>query len=149
MIKNYIKELDFILVTLISEYENINEGVKFYQEEAPKSTTETVTELVVAKYGLKEWEINVLFHHLLIDKHIISIEPLTISLGGIVFEGSGGYAEKYSQEQSEALRIKTLERDLKKYSYGLMVFTGVVAIGTLISAMYFAVEMWRIFFMGE
>lgn len=149
MIKNYIEELDFILVSLISEYQNINEGVKFYQGDAPKSTKETVTELVSAKYGLKEWEINVLFHHLLIDKHIISIEPLTISLGGIVFEGNGGYAEKLSQEQSEALRIKTLERDLKKYSYGLTLFTAIVAIGTLISALYFAVETWRIFFMGK
>jgi hypothetical protein len=108
-----------------------------------------VTELVIAKYGLKEWEINVLFHHLLIDKHIISIEPLTISLGGIVFEGNGGYAEKLSKEQMEVLRIKTLERDLKKYSYGLTLFTAIVAIGTLISALYFAVETWRIFFMGK
>jgi hypothetical protein len=149
MTKDYIKELDFILFSLINEYENINEGVNFYQEEAPKSTKEMVTEMVIAKYGLKEWEINVLFHHLLIDKHIISIEPLTISLGGIVFEGNGGYAEKLSQEQMEVLRIKTLERDLKKYSYGLTLFTAIVAIGTLISALYFAVETWRIFFMGK
>jgi len=94
MTKDYIKELDFILFSLINEYENINEGVNFYQEEAPKTTKEMVTEMVIAKYGLKEWEINVLFHHLLIDKYIISIEPLTISLEGIVFEGNGGYAEK-------------------------------------------------------
>ena len=149
MTKDYIKELDFILFSLINEYENINEGVNFYQEEAPKSTKEMVTELVIAKYGLKEWEINVLFHHLLIDKHIISIEPLTISLGGIVFEGNGGYAEKLLKEQLEVLRIKTLEKDLKKYSYGLTLFTAIVAIGTLISAVYFSVETWRIFFMGK
>lgn len=149
MTKNYTKELDFILFSLINEYENINDGVSFYQEEAPKTTKEMVTEMVIAKYGLKEWEINVLFHYLLIDKHIISIEPLTISLGGIVFEENGGYAAKLLQEQSEALRIKALERDLKKYSYGLTLFTAIVAIGTLISAFYFAVETWRIFFMGK
>ena len=145
MNKDYTKELDFILYSLISEYENINEGVKFYQEEAPKTTKEMVTEMVIAKYGLKEWEINVLFHHLLIDKFIISIEPLTISLEGIVFEGNGGYAEKNTQEKMESSRVKKIESDLKKYSFGLMVFTGVVAIGTLISAIYFVIEIWKIF----
>jgi len=145
MNKDYTKELDFILYSLISEYENINEGVKFYQEEAPKTTKEMVTEMVIAKYGLKEWEINVLFHHLLIDKFIISIEPLTISLEGIVFEGNGGYAEKNTQEKLESSRVKKIESDLKKYSFGLMVFTGVVAIGTLISAIYFILEIWKHF----
>jgi len=145
MTKNYIKELDFILFSLINEYENINDGVNFYQEEAPKSTKEMVTEMVIAKYNLKEWEINVLFHHLLIDKYIISIEPLTISLEGIVFEGNGGYAAKGVQEKLENARIKKIENDLKKYSYGLMVFTGVVAIGTLISAIYFVLEIWKHF----
>lgn len=94
MSKDYINELDFILSSLINEYANINEGVKFYQEEAPKTTKETVTETVIKKYGLKEWEINVLFHHLLIDKYIISIDPLTISMEGVIFESTGGYAEK-------------------------------------------------------
>jgi hypothetical protein len=130
---------------LINEYENINDGVNFYQEEAPKSTKEMVTEMVIAKYSLKEWEINVLFHHLLIDKYIISIEPLTISLEGIVFEGNGGYAEKSVQEKLENARIKKIENDLNKYSFGLMVFTGVVAIGTLISAIYFMLEIWKHF----
>ena len=145
MNKDYTKELDFILYSLISEYENINEGVKFYQEEAPKTTKEMVTEMVIAKYGLKEWEINVLFHHLLIDKFIISIEPLTISLEGIVFEGNGGYAEKNTQEKLESSRVKKIESDLKKYSFGLMVFTGVVAVGTLISAIYFIIEICKSF----
>ena len=145
MTKNYIKELDFILFSLINEYENINDGVNFYQEEAPKTTKEMVTEMVIVKYSLKEWEINVLFHHLLIDKYIISIEPLTISSEGIVFEGNGGYAEKSVREKLENARIKKIENDLKKYSYGLMVFTGVVAIGTLISAIYFFIEIWKHF----
>ena len=117
MTKDYIKELDFILLSLINEYAHAKEGVKFYQEEAPKTTKEMVTEMVFAKYGLKEWEINVLFHHLLIDKFIISIEPLTISLEGIVFEGNGGYAEKNTQEKLESSRVKKIESDLKKYSW--------------------------------
>jgi hypothetical protein len=143
MTKKYTKELDFILLSLTNEYENINEGVKFYQEEAPKTAKEMVTELVMAKFGLKEWVINVLFHHLLIDKYIISIDPLAISLEGIVFQGNGGYEEKNAQEKLETARIKKIENDLKKYSFGLMVFTGVVAIGTLISAIYFIIEIWK------
>ena len=146
MAKNYTEELDFILDSLINEYENINEGVKFYEGEAPKTTKEKVTEMVVGEYNLKEWEINVLFHRLLIDKQIISIEPLTISLDGIVFKGKGGYTEKSKLDDLENIRIKMIESDLKKYSYGLMIFTGVVAIGTIISAIYFALEIWRHFF---
>ena len=145
MAKNYTEELDFILESLIKEYENINEGVKFYEGEAPKTTKQKVTEMVVGKYNLKEWEINVLFHRLLIDKQIISIEPLTISLDGIVFKGKGGYTEKSKLDDLENIRIKMIESDLKKYSYGLMIFTGVVAIGTIISAIYFALEIWRHF----
>ena len=145
MAKNYTEELDFILDSLINEYENINEGVKFYEGEAPKTTNEKVTEMVVGEYNLKEWEINVLFHRLLIDKQIISIEPLTISLDGIVFKGKGGYTEKSKLDDLENIRIKMIESDLKKYSYGLMIFTGVVAIGTIISAIYFALEIWRHF----
>jgi hypothetical protein len=145
MAKNYTEELDFILDSLINEYENINEGVKFYEGEAPKTTKEKVTEMVVGEYNLKEWEINVLFHRLLIDKQIISIEPLTISLDGIVFKGKGGYTEKSKLDDLENIRIKMIESDLKKYSYGLMIFTGVVAIGTIISAIYFALEIWRHF----
>jgi hypothetical protein len=66
-------------------------------------------------------------------------------LEGIVFEGNGGYAEKSVQEKLENARIKKIENDLNKYSFGLMVFTGVVAIGTLISAIYFMLEIWKHF----
>jgi hypothetical protein len=45
----------------------------------------------------------------------------------------------------ENARIKKIESDLKKYSFGLMVFTGVVAVGTLISAIYFIIEICKSF----
>jgi hypothetical protein len=117
MAKNYTEELDFILDSLINEYENINEGVKFYEGEAPKTTKEKVTEMVVGEYNLKEWEINVLFHRLLIDKQIISIEPLTISLDGIVFKGKGGYTEKSKLDDLENIRIKVLEKEAETDPY--------------------------------
>ena len=145
MVKNYIIELDFILESLIKEYENINEGVHFYEGDAPQTTKEKITEMVINQFGLKEWEINVLFHHLSIDKYIISIEPLAISLEGIVFKGNGGYTEKITKDEMENIRIKTIESDLKKYSYGLMIFTGIVAIGTIVSGVYFALEIWKHF----
>lgn len=145
MAKNYTAELDFILESLNKEYENMNEGVHFYEGDAPQTTKEKITEMVINQFGLKEWEINVLFHHLLIDKYIISIEPLAISLEGIVFRGNGGYTEKNIKNDMENTRIKTIESDLKKYSYGLMVFTGIVAIGTIVSGVYFALEIWKHF----
>lgn len=143
--KNYFIELDFILEQLISEYENLNEGVKFYAGEAPLSTKEQVTQKVVKKFGLKEWEINVLYHHLLIDKYIISIDPLYISLEGLVFKSNGGYQEQNLKNELENKRIQKIEADLKKYSLGLMVFTGILAFGTMISAWYFALEIWKYF----
>jgi hypothetical protein len=145
MVKNYTIELDFILESLINEYENINEGVHFYEGDAPQTTKDKIAEMVINQFGLKEWEINVLFHHLLIDKYIISIEPLSISLEGIVFRGNGGYSEKIKEDELKEIRIKILEGDLKKYSYGLMVFTGIVAVGTVISGVYFALEIWKHF----
>ena len=145
MAKNYTAELDFILESLIKEYENMKEGVHFYEGDAPQTTKEKITEMVINQFELKEWEINVLFHHLLIDKYIISIEPLAISLEGIVFRGNGGYTEKNIKDDMENTRIKTIESDLKKYSYGLMVFTGIVAIGTIVSGVYFALEIWKHF----
>jgi hypothetical protein len=43
-------------------------------------------------------------------------------------------------QNRESNRIETIQKDFKKYSLGLMVFTAIVAFGTLISAWYFAIE---------
>ena len=145
MKKNYFSELDFILEQLILEYQNLNEGVKFYSGEAPISTKEEVIQKTIKKYDLKEWEINVLFHHLLIDKYIISIDPLYISLEGLVFINNGGYQQFKINNELENRRIQQIEADLKKYSLGLMIFTGILAFGTMISACYFALEILRYF----
>ena len=50
MTKDYIKELDFILLSLINEYAHAKEGVKFYQEEAPKTIKETIIEAIIEKF---------------------------------------------------------------------------------------------------
>lgn len=145
MKKNYFSELDFILEQLILEYQHLNEGVKFYSGEAPMSTKEQVVQKTIKKYDLKEWEINVLFHHLYLDKYIISIDPLYISLEGLVFISNGGYQQLKINNELENRRIEKIETDLKKYSLGVMIFTGVLAFGTMISACYFALEIWKYF----
>ena len=143
MEKNYNTEMDFILDALIREYENMNKGVQFYAEEESLSTNEKITELVTQKFSLKEWEINLLYYTLLLDKYIKSIDPLTISLEGLVFRNNGGYVQKSISEKKEAQRLEAIQNDFKKYSFGLMIFTAIVAIGTLISAWFFAIEIYK------
>jgi len=140
MEKNYNAELDFILEQLIYEYENVYKGVSFYSDESFTSTKEKITILVVDKFKLKEWEINLLFYTLLLDKYLKSIDPLTISLEGLVFRNNGGYVKKVEMQNREVNRLETIQKDFKKYSLGLMLFTAIVAFGTLISAWYFAIE---------
>jgi hypothetical protein len=140
MEKNYNAELDFILEQLIFEYENVYKGVSFYADESFTSTKEKITILVVDKFKLKEWEINLLFYTLLLDKYLKTIDPLTISLEGLVFRNNGGYVKKIEMQNREINRLETIQKDFKKYSLGLMVFTAIVAFGTLVSAWYFAIE---------
>ena len=146
--KKYTEALDAILEVLILEYEHIHEGVNFYSGTAPQSIRDKISQKITQQYHLKEWEVGILLHHLLIDKYIISIDPLSISFDGLVFRGKGGYAEKARLEIVEQERINNMENEIRISSKGLMIFTGLVAIGTLISGIYFAIEIWR-FFMGK
>ena len=143
MEKNYNAEMDFILEALIREYENMNKGVQFFAEEEMLSTNEKITKLVGQKYGLKNWEINLLYYTLLLDKYIKSIDPLTISLEGLVFRNNGGYVQRSISQMKEANRLEAIQNDFRKYSFGLMIFTAIVAVGTLISAWYFAIEVYK------
>jgi hypothetical protein len=140
MNKNYNKELDYILEQLILEYENIYKGVKFYSEDKLISTSENISQKVIDKFGLKEWEINVLFSTLYIDKYVKSIDPLTISFEGLVFFNNGGYVEKAELKIKDANRLEMMQKEMKRYTLGLMIFTAIVAFGTLISAWFFAIE---------
>jgi hypothetical protein len=143
MKKDYNTELDYILEELIKVYEYANEGVKFYSGQTPKTTKEEITQKAMVKFGLKEWELNVLLHHLLIDKYIISVEPLYISLDGLIFSLEGGYVLRKTNQDAENIRVQKIEDDVRKNSYGLMVFTAILAFGTLISAYYFVLEIWK------
>jgi len=143
MEKNYNVEMDFILDELIREYENLYKGDSFYNEEIPKTTKEKISHKVIARYNLKEWEINVLYYTLLVDGYVKSVDPLTISLEGLVFRNNGGYVENDIRKKRENLRLESIQNDFKKYSFGLMVFTAIVALGTLISAWFFAIEIYK------
>ena len=142
MNNNYNTELDFILEELIKAYENQFKGIKFYQEESQQKLSDEISQKLKIKFGLKDWEIDLLYHNLLIDKYIKSIDLLTISLDGLIFRNNGGYTEKTAKLNSENLRIRQLEESTKKNAFGLVVFTALLAIGTLISAWYFAIEIW-------
>jgi hypothetical protein len=143
----YSNQLDFILEELMEDYENRFKGVKFYSDEIPTSTKEEITKKVIDKFEIKEWEINVLYHHLLVDNYLKSVDPLIISLNGLIFKRNGGYKQKDIQTEAENVRIKTLENDLRNSSKGLTTFTGIVALGTLISALFFLLEIWKFFFL--
>ena len=98
------------------------------------------------KFGIKEWELNVMFYTLLVDKYLKSVDPLIISLEGLVFVNNGGYVQKQLNIRKEEEKLATIQKNLNRYSYGLMIFTAIVAFGTLISAWYFAIEVYRYYF---
>jgi hypothetical protein len=143
--KNYNVELDFILQQLIHEYENVYKGVSFYSDVSFTTTKEKITTLTMEKFKLKEWELNLLFYTMLLDKYLKSIDPLTISLEGLVFINNGGYTRKTEMQNREKTRLDAIQKDLNKYSFGLMIFTAIVALGTLISAWYFAIEVYKFY----
>ena len=137
---NYDDELDYILKSLIDEYENSFDKVTFYTEDEHKTIKDKISQKVAEKFKLKEWEINVLYYTLLIDNNLKTIDPLIISLAGIVFINKGGYLNKRIQEEKEKNRIEKVETDLTKYTFLLMVFTAIVSLGTAISAWFFILE---------
>jgi len=145
MEKNYNKELDYILEELVSEYENLYKGLKFYTDEASASTKDIVQQKIKEHFDLKDWEANMLFYTLLLDKNLKSIDPLVISMEGLVFRNNGGYMEKFIKENNEKQRIQRIEDDFKKYSFFLMVFTAIVALGTVVSAWFFGIEIWKFY----
>ncbi len=143
MDKNYNEQLDFILEALIKEYEQFHRGVSFYSEEEPESVYDKIKKMTKEKYQLQDWEMEVLLSNLLIDKYLKSIDPLAISLEGLVFRNNGGYLQKAIRANQEAQKLENIQNDFKKYSFGLMIFTAIVALGTLITAWYFAIEIYR------
>ncbi len=145
MNKNYNIELDSILEELIVEYEKQNKGLQFYSNEIPLSINERITKKMLENFDLQAWEINILFYTLLIDKYLKSIDPLAISLEGLVFRNNGGYVQKAINDKKESLKVESIQNDFRKYSFGLMVFTAIVALGTIISAVYFSIEIYKYF----
>jgi hypothetical protein len=145
MDSNYDTQMDFILEELIKEYENLYKGVNFYSGDHHQTAKEIVTKKVITQHGLKEWEINVLYYTMFINNHIKSIDPLTISLEGLVFRNNGGYQVKSKMKKQESERLERIQNDFKKYSFGLMIFTAIVALGTIISGVYFAIEIIKYF----
>ena len=146
MENNYDTELDFVLEELIVDYENQFKGIKFYSDEYRKKLNDEIGEKLKVKFGLKDWEIDLLYHNLFMDKYIKSVDSLSISLDGLVFRNNGGYTGRSIRRNSENLRIQKLEKSTQKNALGLVIFTALLAIGTLISAWYFAIEIWRYYY---
>lgn len=148
MQKNYDKELDFILDELIKSYEVENKGISFHTDELHVSINEQITQKLKQTFGLQDWQISVLYYTLLIDEYVKSVDPLIISIHGMVFHNKGGYVERTANKLSETRRLDTIQNDFRKYAYGLMIFTAIVALGTVISAWFFAIEIYR-YYRGE
>jgi|GEM_PF-2372395 len=142
MENNYDIELDFVLDELIFDYENQFKGIKFYSDENRKKLSAEIGEKLQIRFGLKDWEIDLLYHNLFTDKYIKSVDLLSISLDGLIFKNNGGYRQRTIRRNSENLRIQKLEKSTQKNALGLVIFTALLAIGTLISAWFFAIEIW-------
>ena len=92
--KDFNTELDYILEELVIAYENQFKGIHFYAEESHKTVKEEITQKLKNQFDIKDWETDLLYHNLLLDKYITSFEPLSISLDGLVFINNGGYVQK-------------------------------------------------------
>ena len=145
MEKNYNTELDFILGELVKSYENQFKGIHFYSEDSVKSVKDQISEILMEKFGLKDWVIDLLYHNLLRDKYIMSIETLTITMEGLLFKNNGAYTQKIINQNSELLRIQKLEKSTKKNEEALVLFTALLAFGNLISAWFFVIEIWKFY----
>ena len=143
--KDFNTELDYILEELVIAYENQFKGIHFYAEESHKTVKEEITQKLKNQFDIKDWETDLLYHNLLLDKYINSFEPLSISLDGLVFINNGGYIQKNIRLNSENKRIRALENSTRKSAYGLVIFTALLAVGTLIPAWYFALEIWAFY----
>jgi hypothetical protein len=69
---------------------------------------------------------------------------------GSTFEGDflllfGGYSQKYSNQNAENIRVDNLAKRQKRYECNQTVLLSLVALGTLIAACYYAVELWKYF----
>jgi hypothetical protein len=149
MDKNYDKPLDFILEELIKASEVENKGIRFVSEDQQISLKKQISNLLKKQFNLHDSEINILFYTLLIDDYVKSIDPPMITLEGIVFHNKGGYVEATSLKKNESNRLDAIQQDFKKYAYGLMLFTAIVAAGTIVSAWYFAIEIYEYYFNGH
>ena len=145
MEKNYNTELDFILGELVKSYENQFKGIHFYSEDSVKSVKDQISEILMEKFGLKDWVIDLLYHNLLRDKYIMSIETLTITMEGLLFKNNGAYTQKIINQNSELLRIQKLEKATVKNEEALVLFTALLAFGNLISAWFFVIEIWKFY----
>ncbi len=146
MEKNYNRELDFILEQLINDYVVQNKGLRFSPEETTISIKDHITKKLKDQFMLEEWEINILYYTLLIDEHLKTLDPLTISIQGLIFHNNGGYTESASKKEKENIRLDAIQQDFRKYAYGLMLFTAIVAAGTIVSAWFFGIEIYRYYF---
>lgn len=149
MENNYDIELDFVLEELIVDYENQFKGIKFYSDESRKKLSDEIGEKLKIKFGLKDWEIELLYYNLFMDKYIKSVDLLSVSLDGLIFRNNGGYRGRTIRRNSENIRIQKLEKNTQKNALGLVIFTALLAIGTLISAWFFAIEIWKYYHLSS
>ena len=143
MKKDYNVELDFTLELLIKAYENNFKGFKDAFAEAHATTKAETTQKLKDKFGLEDWEIKLLFEKLLIDKYIKSIEPLEITIEGLIFSNNGGYTQNKITLSLEKTRIQNLEDNTLKNNVRLVTLTMLLLIGTLIAGWYYLTELWK------
>lgn len=98
MRKNYNKEIDFALGELLKAYEDHWKAIKDAFGEEAEQTHTKVSNSLKQKFGLKEWEVRIVFDYLEEEKYVKSIEPMIISQKGVVLALNGGITEKLSKE---------------------------------------------------
>lgn len=143
------KDLTITEIRMVSPIKNLDSVLYFLANHVPKKagSTEIMIGLKARKVVVTDNELNLILNKLSKDEFITIKQAFTnspivfilysITFEGLVFYQQGGYAAQ--------IRKDSLQRKTQKI---LFWFTGIVAVGTLIAAFYYSIEIWK-FYCGK
>jgi len=104
------------------------------------------------KTELKNHEFNLIIDKLLKDDYIFKEQidksqppRFGINYIGYIFNSEGGYEQKMINDDDENTRMDKIEENQKFHRRALTWLTSLVAVGTLIAAIYYSVELLKYF----
>ena len=98
-------------------------------------------------FELSEGTLRLIINKLIKDENVFfeqhdSVKVYKITFEGLVFQKQGGYKQQLLNDTLQ----KRQEDSNRKTQTILFWFTGIVAVGTLIAAFYYSIEIWKFYY---